>query len=211
MAFRHTASSNKKRTAADSHVNYCYLTSTEKNERMSQLHQASKRAKRRITILENSIEEMSNTVGENVDKQMHQDLLTILQENNDHLKKLPTGSFKELFWNQQMKAAQLRSHSAMRWHPLMIKWCIYLRHLSSGCYEALRQSGCITLPSQRTLRDYTHFAKATMGFSVDVDLQLIEAAEISDCPEWKKCVMILMDKMYVKENLVYEKSSGNDG
>jgi len=90
----------------------------------------------------------------------------------------------------------------------MIKWCIYLPHLSSGCYEAIRQSGCITLPSQRTLRDYTHFAKATMGFSVDVDLQLIEAAEILDCPEWKKCVMILMDEMYVKENLVYEKSSG---
>ena len=72
---------------------------------MSQLYQASKRAKRRITILENSIEEMSNTVGENVDKQMLQDLLIILQENNDYLKKLPTGSFKELFWNQQMKAA----------------------------------------------------------------------------------------------------------
>ena len=112
---------------------------------MFHLHQASKRAKRRITILENNIEEIC-TVGVNVDKQMHQDLLGILQENDNYLRKLPSGSFKELFWNQQMKVAQLRSHSAMRWHPLMIKWCIYLRHISSGCYEAIRQSGCITLP-----------------------------------------------------------------
>ena len=51
MAFRHRASSNKKRTAADSHVNYCYLTSTEKNERMSQLHQASKEQKDRLQFL----------------------------------------------------------------------------------------------------------------------------------------------------------------
>lgn len=205
-----TTQLNENRTAADSHVNYRYLTSSEKNERLSRLHQINKAAKRRITILENKIEEISNSVGESVDKQTHQDLLTILQENEEYQRKLPAGSFKELFWNQQLKAGLSRSHSAMRWHPLMIKWCIYLRHLSSGCYEALRQSGCITLPSQRTLRDYTHFAKATMGFSVDVDLQLIEAAEASNCPEWKKCVVILMDEMYIRESLVYEKSSGID-
>ena len=58
----------------------------------------------------------------------------------------------------------------MKWHPLMIKWCIYLRYKSSGAYEMLRESGCIKLPSQRTLRDYTHVFKSVSGFSVDVDV-----------------------------------------
>ena len=128
------------------------------------------------------MEEISDVIGESVDNQTHQDLLTIMEENEDYQKQLPTGSLKS-FLETTVEGSTHKSPSAMRWHSLMIKWCIYLRHLSSGCYEALRQSGCITLPSQRTLRDYTHFAKATTGFSVDVDLQLIDAAEILSCPE----------------------------
>ena len=79
----------------------------------------------------------------------------------------------------------------------MIKWCLHLRHLSGSGYEALRKSGCITLPSQRTLRDYTHFATATSGFSCDVDRQLIDVTEIASSPEWKKSVVLLMDEMLV--------------
>jgi len=90
----------------------------------------------------------------------------------------------------------------------MIKWCIYLCHLSSGGYEALRKSGCISLPSQRTLRDYTHVANVTSGFSSDVDLQLIEAAKLTTCPEHEKCVVVLMDEMHIRESLVYDKVSG---
>ena len=37
----------------------------------------------------------------------------------------------------------------------MIRWCLYLRHQSNKAYDALRETG-IALPSQRTLRDYTH-------------------------------------------------------
>ena len=60
----------------------------------------------------------------------------------------------------------------------------------------IRRSGCLSLPSQRTVRDYTHFAKAESGFSTAVDEQLIEAARITTCPEWQKCV-VLMDEMHV--------------
>ena len=91
---------------------------------------------------------------------------------------------------------------------MMIKWCIHLSHYSSSGYEALRQSGCIRLPSQRTIRDYTHFASAAPGFSVDIDKQIIEAAKISTCQEWEKCHFILMDEMYIKEDLVYNKHTG---
>ena len=38
----------------------------------------------------------------------------------------------------------------------------------------LRNSECIRLPSQRTLRDYTHYTSTTIGFSAEVNKQLRE-------------------------------------
>ena len=96
----------------------------------------------------------------------------------------------------------------MRWHPLIIKWCLHFRHLSSSCYDALRKYGCLSLPSQRTLRDYTHYAEAKSGFSMDVDRQLIDAVKVGTCEVWEKCVIVLMDEMYIREDLVYDKVSG---
>ena len=97
----------------------------------------------------------------------------------------------------------------MRWHPLMVKWCLYLRHKSSSAYKLLRESGCLTLPSQRTLRDYTHHVKTTVGFSAEVDRQLIQAAQSETCLEFQKCILLLIDKMYVQEELVYQKKNGS--
>ena len=56
---------------------------------------------------------------------------------------------------------------------------VYVQYLSSGAYEALRESGIIKLPS---LRDYTHHIEAAPGFSTDTDIMLMKAAEIDICP-----------------------------
>ena len=90
----------------------------------------------------------------------------------------------------------------------MIKWCIYLRHLSSGAYEVQRLSGCLKLPSQCTLRDYTHYVCVLPGFLADIDEQLIEAAKPSTCKEFQKYVVLVMDEMHIKEDFVYDKHSG---
>ena len=49
----------------------------------------------------------------------------------------------------------------------MIKWCIYLK---AGAYEMLRKSNCMTLPSQRTLRAYTHYYKSSASISIDLEV-----------------------------------------
>ena len=46
--------------------------------------------------------------------------------------------------------------------------------------ETMRR--CIQLPSQHTLRDYTHYTKAQPGFSAEIDAQLC-AAKIHQCEE----------------------------
>lgn len=90
----------------------------------------------------------------------------------------------------------------------MIRWCLYLRHQSSKAYETLRQSGCFHLPSQHTLHDYSHSVKAGAGFSMEVDCQLRKAINMESCPEWHKLVILLLDEMSIKENLVYDKHTG---
>ena len=56
----------------------------------------------------------------------------------------------------------------------LVRWCLYLRHLSSGGYELLRSSGILTLPSQRTLRDYIYTTlQQHQDFLVSLYLQAI--------------------------------------
>ncbi len=120
----------------------------------------------------------------------------------------PEGSFQRIFWEEQKKAVQCKDPRQVRWHPLIIKWCLYLRHRSSGAYETLRNSGVLRLPSQRTLRDYTHYIRAHVGFSSEVDKELLRVAEYRELQEWQKCVVLLIDEMHLKEDLVYDKVTG---
>ena len=118
-------------------------------------------------------------------------------------------SFQCIFWEQQHKATCLTSTKGMRWHPLMIRFCLHLQHKSNSAYEALRESGCIKLPSQRTLRDYTHYVKAQVGFSSEVDGMLIQAVNECEDKELAQYVLLLIDEMHVRENLVFDKHSGD--
>ena len=129
------------------------------------------------------------------------------EENASIAQKYPPNSFQRVFWEQQKQASCGNRHG-MRWHPAMIKWCLFLRHQSSKAYELLRNSGCIHLPSQRTLRDYSYCQRSEAGFSTAVDLLLMKANSMSSCPDWQKLVILLLDEMYIKEDLVYNKHSG---
>ncbi len=72
----------------------------------------------------------------------------------------------------------------------------------------LRDSGVLCLPSQRTLRDYTYHTKSAPGFSQSVDTEIMDVASILTCPEREKYVILILDEMHVKENIVYDKHTG---
>ena len=157
--------------------------------------------------LRSKIVELTEQKGVYIDENTEKDLVTIMEENNSVVDKFPEQSFQRLFWQQQMEAVK-RSRQGCRWHPLFIKFCLYLRHKSSGAYELLRNSGCLQLPSQRTLRDYTHHIKSSAGFNEQVDLQLIKTANVEKLSEHEKLVGLILDEMHVKEDLVYDKWTG---
>ena len=126
------------------------------------------------------------------------------QYNDDITKTYPSNSFHKIFWEQHHDATKKQNTRQIRWHPAMIKWCLSLKLLSSSCYNALRSSGVIKLPSERTLRDYTN---STTGLSVSVDQQLLSEANIESCDQ-NRYVCLIFDECKIKEDLVYNKHSG---
>ena len=98
----------------------------------------------------------------------------------------------------------------MKWHPMIIRWCLYLRQTSNKCYESLRQSGFLKLPSTRTLFDYSHYIKSVNGFCPDVTEMLKNEATKNEMftEDWKSWVGLLFDEIHVKADLVYDKHSG---
>ena len=79
-------------------------------------------------------------------------------------------------------------------------------HIISGHLKYLMHAGVVKLPSERTLRDYTNIIKARSGLQRDVDEQLVKEANIT--LEHEKYVALIFDEVKVKEDLVYNKHSG---
>ncbi len=132
-----------------------------------------------------------------------------MKENEENIKKAyPEGSFSRLFWEEQFKASTKVDARQIRWHPVMIKWCLNLKLISGAAYHAVRSSGFLKLPSERTLRDYTNYYENKPGFYDDVDQQLADEVKRFKLPENRNYYGILIDEMKIKEGLVYNKFSG---
>ena len=63
----------------------------------------------------------------------------------------------------------------------------------------MRTAIFITLPFDRTLRDYTNYITGRPGFQKEVIEQMRQNAKVDSLPESRKYVTILLDEMKVKE------------
>ena len=119
-------------------------------------------------------------------------------------------SFQRLLCEQQKKYNNLTDKRGMRWHPMILRWCIYLKGKSSSTYDSLRHSGFINLPSERTLYDYTNVTLKGTGFQEDnVSMLYNEVYGKKQAPEeYEKIVGLLQDEMRIKSDLVYDKHTG---
>ena len=57
---------------------------------------------------------------------------------------------------------------------------------SSKTYDIIRESGFISLPSKRTLRDYTHWTRLKPGFSAELFNHLRKEAKVDNLAEWQR-------------------------
>ena len=115
------------------------------------------------------------TVGETLDG----DLVSIMQSESSKVQNtLPDGSFRTLFWQEQMKALSCQDPRQRRWHPMIIKWCLNLRMLSTAAYHNMRTTGMLVLPSEKTLSDYSNAIKGGEGFNMEVLRMLFNEASL---------------------------------
>ena len=109
----------------------------------------------KIKIIEVKIKNESVNLQSNV----HKDLKQIIDENVQAFDK---DSFESLFSEEQLNAFN-RNPLANRWHPMMIRFALYLHLRLPSAYQALRESKVIHLPWERTLRDYTNVVHPDIG------------------------------------------------
>lgn len=142
------------RTLPHSCTPYGVLSADEMQTRMSKLHSELRRIQKQRDRLKERLDRSVEKNGVSVSEHLGSDLRAIMESEGGRVtgredctsQSAPT-YFQKVFWQQQSLASSKKDSRGMRWHPLMIKWCIYLRAHSQGAYETLRQSKCIQLPS----------------------------------------------------------------
>ena len=102
-------------------------------------------------------------------------------------------------------------YSIVRYHPMIIKFCLSLAAKSSSAYSDLRydsknDTGVLVLPSLRTLRDYKNYIRPQRGFNPEVIDELRKKTELFSGSE--RFVTILFDEMKIQEDLVWDKHTG---
>lgn len=197
---------SEKNSRVTSHTNYRYLNTPERRSRMRQLKSDLDQSKRQIETLKSKIQRLQKEHGIDIDKPLENDLERIMEESTSKVyKSHPPGSFLRLFWDSQLEALKTKDRRQLRWHPMIIKWCLNLKLMSSRTYSALRST--LVLPSERTLRDYTHCFESKAGFDDELDKQLMKEAQVDTIQDFQKYVCLVFDEVRVKEGLVYDKHS----
>ena len=107
-----------------------------------------------VRQLKRKFEKEMNTVKESDE---HLDLSELMSPCNFE-KAFPNSSSRQrLFLEQQLECIKKSDKRGMRWHPSIIRWCLNIRNISQKAYDSIKGSGFISLPSSRTLYDYSQF------------------------------------------------------
>eukprot|EP00794_Sanderia_malayensis_P001918 gene1918-2175_t len=125
--------------------------------------------------LENRISKMETEIklsGIQIHPDLSHDMKDIMSKHEGGI-----SPFMKLFWEQQQRYFSGDSHS-VRYHPMIMRFCITSTSCkSASAYDELRNSGVLTLPSRRTLRDYRNAIKPTVGFNPAVIMELIKETQ----------------------------------
>ena len=105
------------------------------------------------------------------------------------------------------KQASYSDSKSMKWHPVMITWCISICLKSPGAYEQLRNSSFLKLPHKNTLSKYANYTEPKCGINIDVVKQVV--TETKEYSNLQRIVRILFDETKIKSGLVYPKQTGS--
>ena len=96
----------------------------------------------------------------------------------------------------------------MRWHPLVIRLDLSLFYSSRVAYRTATSFGFLALPSERTLRGYTHWCSVDVGVQFEYIERAKKIMSQEGISEDERQFTLLFDEMKVKGGLVFRKSTG---
>lgn len=192
------------RTSANSKVPISKLSDEEKSERIRNLSKCvNSLQKKSRTKLVKMVAKQSVAV----DEEQNEMLAQFVSENRSVVEDaFPHGSPERTFWDQQLKINRLKNSKGMRWHPVIIKWCISLYSKSPRAYEQLAKAGFVKLPSKNTLKSYLKFTESVPDVNTDI-LELVYQ-QFENQPEFKRNVSLVWDEVKIKSGLAVSKKTG---
>ena len=197
------------RVSHDSHTNYRFLSSAEKDERLHNLQRAKVAETKSNKRVSEKLNELIDKDGVSLTEQDTSDVASIFESvTDDVIKNFKEGSIQQIFWEQQKNYSSLKNKKSMKWHPLLIRFALSLKYASSSAYHMARNSGLIALPSDRTLRDYTHWTTVKDGIQKEMVQQMKKCLRFEDMQTYEKQFALSMDEMKIRSGLVFKKDTG---
>ncbi|XP_057290356.1 uncharacterized protein LOC130613056 [Hydractinia symbiolongicarpus] len=192
-----------------SHTNIRYLSREELEERYRNTQGEKQRAIKKVAQLSSWVRKITEKECIHVDDEQHEFIKNIVC-NEETCPEIPEGSPQWLLWEQQKEMASKSSPNGMRWHPLIIRWCLSLYHHSPAAYKHLRNPNLnfLKLPHIDTLKKYINFTDPMCGFNPDVIERLIVDSKIATLDDHQKNVSLIYDEMKIKADLVFRQSTG---
>lgn len=196
--------SENSKTCHNSHTNYRYLDGNQLQDRLKSVQVAKKKVERTVCMLKEKLHSLIDNDGMEFMEDEDSDINALMAEVSEEVK--ARNYFQKVFWEQQRKYNELCDKRRMRWHPLMIRFALNLKYLSSSAFRAV--GNYIALPSSRTLNDYTHVFSVEEGVNYNLIERLKEDMKFDTCDDSEKLISIMFDEMKIKSGLVFNKVSG---
>ena len=160
----------KKMKTEDKGVNY--VSSRKRLDHMSQQELRMKvrslqQERKRLLSQTTTLQSKNKKLKEEITRSIRSSGYHLSNKDTDDMNKLMeelvndenNSPYQKLLIEQQLKYNRLRNPKSMRWHPMIIKWCLYVKSKSPKAYKTLKESQFMNLPSERTLYDYSHYIK----------------------------------------------------
>ena len=202
------AKKSGRRTSHDSHVPFRHLNSTEKDECLKNLSKAKHAEKSSNTRLKELLNKEIDAKGVTLTQEDAGDVTSMLSDISPLLENFPKSSIQRIFWEQQLQNNSLKDKRQMKWHPLLIRFALNLKYASTSAYRAVQDSGLISLPSERTLRDYTHWTSIKDGPQVEVLQHIKKTIGMDEMSSPEKHFVLSMDEMKIRSGLIFKKNTG---
>eukprot|EP00111_Clytia_hemisphaerica_P004585 TCONS_00013167-protein len=197
----------ERRTCDISTTNLRHLSKDELIARLQNTQIAKREAIRKIVNLQSKINQMIEDESVELNETNHEIVKVVLDKEKPEF---PEGTPQWLLWQEQQKMSKLKNSRSMRWHPLIVRWCLSIYHKSPAAYKQIANSknNFLKLPHVNTIKRYTNFTKPTSGFNPDIIKRLVIDSNLEKLDDLKRNVVILFDEMKIKADLIYSRSTG---